>query len=360
MRSTPAVGLETMLGLAGELPNDLVRGFRAGRDLAVAPLSGDRPVVAVGMGASAIAADLAKGVVEAESPASLAVVRGTDLPRAVDRRSRVLVLSYSGETTEALGAYDLAGRRGAQRVVLASGGPLADRADDDGVPVLRVPAGRPPRTAVGDLLGGILGILDPVFVESNEHRLDLAAAQLRDAVPRLRSPRGPAAEAARALDGRLPFVVADHSFVALARRWKTQFEENAKRLAAFDELSEALHNSLVGWDALPSVEARRYALVLLEWAGEVPVARGAARHLRRVAEARRVRTVRVPLDLEDRLGALVHGIALGDFASLELARRRGVDPYPIAAITRGRAAIAATARRAGLPGGVRRQRQARP
>jgi len=330
-----------MRALAGELPHDLVRGFRSGVELELARSAGDRPIYAVGMGASAIAADLARGLVDAETPASLVVVRGPDLPAAVDRRTTVIVLSYSGTTTEAFEAYRQAGRRGASRVVVGSGGPLAESADADGVPVLRVPGGNPPRSAVGHLFGGILGLLDPIFAESNERRLELAAEELRGRLPLLGSSRGPAAPVARRIAGRLPFVVGERALAGLARRWTSQLEENAKQLAAFDELPESLHNALVGWDALRPKDASRYALVLLEWSRADPLVRQAARHLARVARARRVRTLEVPLPPEDRLGALVHGVALGDAVSLELARLRHVDPFPITAITRGRAALAA-------------------
>jgi len=330
-----------MRSLAGELPNGLIAGFRAGLELKLSPRAADRPLYAIGMGASAIAADLARGVVEAETEASLVVVRGADLPRGVGPRSCVLVLSYSGETTEAVEAYDLAGRRGAQRTVITSGGALAEKAAEDDVPVLRIPGGQPPRSAVGHLFGGFVGLLDSWFPESNERRLEIACEEVRAEIPRLASSRGPAAAIADGVADRLPFVLAERAFAPLARRWASQLEENAKRLAVFDELTEALHNSLIGWDTVRRPEAARYAIVLVEWVAEQPLVRAAARHLRGVARTRGVRTVPAPLPFEDRLAALAHGLALGDFVSLELARRRGVDPYPTPAITRGRAALAA-------------------
>lgn len=330
-----------MRSLAGELPNDLLQGYRAGLELKLPPRASERPLYAVGMGASAIAADLARGVVEAETEAALVVVRGADLPRAVGPRSSVLVVSYSGETTEAVEAYDLAGRRGAQRAVVTSGGPLAEKAAEDDVPVLRVPGGQPPRSAVGHLFGGVLGLLDSLFPESNERRVEIACEEVRAEIPRLGSPRGSGAGIADGIGDRLPFILAERSFAPLARRWASQLEENAKRIAVFDELTEALHNSLVGWDTVPRREASRYAIVLIEWTAEHPLVRTAARHLRQVARARGIRTVPGPLPFEDRLAALAHGLVLGDYVSLELAQRRGVDPYPIPAIARGRAALAA-------------------
>ena len=143
MPSSLAAGRLRMAALAADLPNGLLTGFRAGRELALPNGHGSTRVFAVGMGGSAIAADLVRGVVEAESRTSLSVVRSNALPGGVDARSRVVILSYSGETGETLRAYTAAGRAGASRVVVTSGGTLAERAEEDRVPVLTLPAGMP-------------------------------------------------------------------------------------------------------------------------------------------------------------------------------------------------------------------------
>jgi glucose/mannose-6-phosphate isomerase len=339
MPPAPSVGLAKMRALAAALPDALEIGYGAGRALA-RPLPGDEVrVVAVGMGGSGIAADLARCVVDAESEATLALVRSPDLPRFVRRSSDVLLVSYSGNTWEALAAYDAAGRAGARRTVITSGGALLERAEADGVPVLTVPPGLPPRSAVGHLLGGILGLLDATFPESLDARVTRVAEATRARIREHARRDGPAARLARAVGDRLPFVYSESSFVPLARRWATQVQENSKRLAMFDELPELLHNALVGWDAVPRTEARRYRVLLLEWSGESPIVRRSFRYMERLLAARGVPTSRVALSAEDRLEALVSGISLGDQWSLFLAEQGKVDPYPVAAIERLKSSV---------------------
>lgn len=338
MRGAEGDGPIRMRALAANLPTALREGFESGRELAP-PATGSPAVVAVGMGGSGIAADLARGVVESECPVLLSVVRSSELPRGVDRRSHVILVSYSGDTWETLAAYDAAGRAGAHRTVVSSGGQLAERAAEDGVPILPVPSGMPPRSAVGHLLGGLLGLLDPWFPESNEARVVRVADRVRAQVGSYLRARGPAAVLAKKVGERLPFVYAESSFVGLARRWKTEIEENAKRLAVFDEVPELLHNAIVGWDAVSRLEASRYAVLLLEWPGESPATRTSLRYFERLVARRGARVTRVPLAADDRLEALVGGIALGDHMSISLAELRGVDPYPFDAITRLKAAL---------------------
>ncbi len=327
-----------MRALAANLPTALREGFAAGLDLAP-PARGALPILAVGMGGSAIAADLVRGLIDSETPAMLNVIRTPDLPRGLDHRAHVLLVSYSGDTAETLRAYDTAGRLGTRRTVITSGGQLADRAARDGVSVLLVPSGQPPRAAVGHLLGGILGLLDPWFPESNEARVARISERLRGRIGALSRASGPAAALAAKVGARMPFVYAESSFLALARRWKTQIEENAKRLAVFDEIPELFHNAIVGWDATHRPEAARAAALVLEWSEESPVLRKQLRYFERLLAGRGTRVVRVPLESEDRLEALIGGIALGDHLSLFLAERARVDPFEVAAIGRLRAAF---------------------
>lgn len=325
------------------MPASFREGFRAG--VTIAPPATDHagPVFVVGMGGSAISAELARGLLEAETALSLAVVRSPDLPHAVADASRVVLVSYSGNTWETLRAYDAAGRARASRVVVTSGGALADRAEDDGVPILPLPPAIPPRAAVGQLLGGLLGLLDPWFPESNESRVGRAADRVAAQVPGFARARGPAAAIASRIGRRVPIVYAESSFGGLARRWKTQIEENAKRVAFFDEVPELYHNAIVGWDATPRTEAARFALVLLEWAEEAtPTQRGFA-YFERLLRTRGAAVVRVPLGATDRLEALLAGISLGDHVSLFLAEARHVDPLPVDAITRLKAALGSPA-----------------
>ncbi len=337
-------GSSRMRALAASLPSGLLSGFRAGRE--IAPPADSRPttVFMVGMGGSGIAGELARGLVESETPLTVAVVRSPEPPRGLDRRSRVFLVSYSGNTWETLQAYDAAGRAGAVRCVVTSGGELGERASSDGVPLLPVPGGMPPRSAVGHMLGGILGLLDPWFPESNEGRMQQVVDRAGPLIASYSRAKGPAAALAAKVGERMPFVYAESSFLGLARRWKTQVEENAKRLAVFDEVPELFHNAIVGWDATSRAEAGRIAVLLLEWAGEGPMTRKSLRYLETLARARGATVIRVPIGPEDRLEALVGGISLGDYLSLHLAERRKVDPYPVEAITRLKSTLGSPAR----------------
>ncbi len=321
-----------MRDLVLSLPSQLSDGYERGSRLA--PVASDEvdDLVVVGMGGSGIAGDLLGGLAASESRCFVHVVRGPELPRAVGPMAAVVLISYSGTTWETLAAYDQAGAKGAPRAVMASGGELLQRAQKDGVPFLEIPPGLPPRSAVGYLFGGLLALADPLFPESNAARLSHAVERLARARPRLVSATGVPSNLARRAGRREPLVYAEASFGGLARRWKTQVEENAKRLAHFDVLPELFHNALVPWDAISRAEAARRFVVLLEWSGQDAQLAGRFSYLARLFAVRGVPCAKVPLASSDRLEALLLGLWTGDLFSLALAKAAGVDPFGVAAI----------------------------
>ncbi len=332
-------GLARMRALAVEMPGHVRVGFAAARELAAEIPRATRKVVVVGMGGSAIAADLVRGVTDPELEVALEVGRGPSLPRAIDGTTLTIFMSYSGGTWETLAAFDEAGRRGATRVTVGSGGELARRAERQRIPHLHLPQGLPPRAAVGYMLGGLFGLLDPFFPESNEGRLTRAATRVADRQGRLASPKGVPAQLAKRVGARTPEFYADVPLASLARRWKTQVEENAKRLAHFDLFPELFHNAIVGWDAMTPTEARRWAVVFLEAAGQNPALAPGVDYLEGLLKRRRVPTLRVRIEGEDRIETLLMGVSLGDHLSLALAEAAGVDPLPVEAIGRLKAAV---------------------
>src|SRR3954452_13581472 len=115
----------------------------------IKPAQYARGVVICGMGGSAIGADLATAAIGLRAQAPLTTVRGYELPEWVASDTLVVCASYSGNTEETLACFEQAGALGAPRVVVTTGGKLAEGARAAGdVPVIGVPSGMQPRAAV--------------------------------------------------------------------------------------------------------------------------------------------------------------------------------------------------------------------
>jgi glucose/mannose-6-phosphate isomerase len=298
-------------------------------------------LVVCGMGGSAIGGDLARAALGDRATRPFDVVRGYAIAPWTPPDSLVLCSSYSGETEEVLACFEAAGAAGAGRVVLTTGGSLAAAARAEGVPVIGVPSGMQPRAAV---LYGIVGALECAFAcgaaPPLHSEIDTAAALLERLVEDWGpdSPEGSLPkQLAQALHGKLPVIHGSDPTVAIARRWHTQLNENAKTAAFWSELPEASHNELCAWER--GTETAPLAAVFLEDPDQHPrIGRRIELSCREVERAGAA-AIRVKARGESRLERVLSHVLLGDLVSVYLAALEGVDPTPVEAIDRLKAGL---------------------
>jgi len=288
-----------------------------------------------GMGGSAVGGDLAAGVLGDRLSRPLLTIRGYGLPSWITAEWTVLCSSYSGETEETLACFTAAEALGARRVIASTGGALVDAARAAGDPVIGLPGLLPaPRTAVAYMLVCALEVATASGIAPRvTEEVEAAAAFLEDQRDDLRRR---AAEIATVLGAGAPIVYGAGLTAAVARRWKTQINENAKQPAFFSELPEADHNEICAWGAATDPQM---AAVMLEDRDQDP--RERRRFELTAAEIERdgAAAIRVETAGESRSERLLWAVMLGDLVSLELAAIRGVEPLPIEAIDRLKAAL---------------------
>ena len=308
---------------------------------AIAPVAAPGGVIVAGMGGSGVGARLAAAALGDRLELPYAISEGYALPPWAGRDALVLCSSYSGTTEETLASYDQAAALEAPRIVATTGGPLAERARRDSVPVIPLPGGFQPRAAVGY---GLVSSLEAAALAGAAPSLRSeteAAAGLAD---RLVAEWGPDGEddglaktLARSLHGTVPVVYGAELTAPVAYRWKCQINENASAPAFASTLPEADHNEVVAWPAASG--SGPFSAVFLEDPGAHP--RNAARVELTAEEARAGAKVveRVSAQGATRLERLVSLVLLGDLVSLYMAVLAGIDPVDIAPIDRLKAAL---------------------
>lgn len=339
-----------MRGHIAGLPHQIAEAIDQAAPFA-ASLDGDETPAAIavlGMGGSAMGADLVAAYTQGRRRLPLVTVRGYELPAWLDARALAIASSYSGNTEETLAGYEEAKRRGLRVVAITTGGRLGERARANGDPVLDLPTGFPPRAAIGHSFTAVA-----LVAAVHDPGLELEAE--REAIAALPAALGPPAEAwlaweednpaleiAAALAERLPIVHAGHPVsLAASRRWKTQLNENGKIPAYWSEFPEHNHNEIVGHEGgSPALE--RLALVYLETPWDHPritrriefvhdYCEGRVGWQRRVRDEGRAAT---PLEAMFRL------FYLGDCTSFFVSILTGRDPSPVASIDRLKSALA--------------------
>lgn len=305
---------------------------------------GVRSVVILGMGGSAISGDLARTLGADLASVPIEVVRGYRIPGYVDSNTLVLAISYSGDTEETLAAFDAAAERTASLIVIASGGKLLARAQAAGIPHYPIRSTSQPRAALPHLYLPVLHALTTLYLlRCSERDIEKAVRFIAEQAPALAtgvpSEENDAKKLAGALFGKIVSIYAAEFLGEVARRWKTQINENSKHWAEFETLPEANHNAVVGYSH-PQSNADSVCVVHLQsplYHERIQRGMTAAQELLHTAALDcRVVAVQGSTPLAQQL----YAILLGDYVSYYLAMLNSIDPTPVAPIDYVKAQLA--------------------
>jgi glucose/mannose-6-phosphate isomerase len=299
-------------------------------------------LVVAGMGGSAIGGALARAARGDHAPRPHFVTRANGRPPRTTPETTVLCASYSGNTEETLACYESAGALGAQRVVVTTGGRLAEQAREDRVPVIPLPGGFQPRAAVAYMTVAALEVAALCGAGPRlTSEIDVAASHAEQLVAEW----GPdaaedslAKELARGLLGSAPVIAGAGLTAPIAYRWKTQINENAKLPCFAHELPELDHNEIVGWEGAP--EVGRFAAVFLDDSDAHPRVKARMELTEKLIADSATASFHLETRGQTTMERVMSLVLLGDLVSLYLAVLRGVDPGPVKVLEKLKAELA--------------------
>jgi glucose/mannose-6-phosphate isomerase len=328
---------EGMLGHVAALPGQCGDAWASMRSLELpAGYMQVNKVLIAGMGGSAIGGDLAAAVAASSSAVPILVHRDYELPAYVDDQTLVIGSSYSGNTEETVSAFRAAHERGCPLLAITTGGELARLARQWRMPLVSFDYRSQPRAALGYSFVSLLGVLRALGAVDDlssdlEEALALLDAQGAELAPDVPLAQNLAKQLAQELHGHLPIVVGVGSLAPVARRWKTQFNENSKGWAYFEVLPEMDHNALSGGHS-PVEMAARVRVLFLQSKGSHPRNRLRVDLTRQILEEQGVVCHKVAIPGESPLAQILAAVQWGDYVSCYLAALYGSDPTDIGAI----------------------------
>ncbi|HIC93803.1 MAG TPA: bifunctional phosphoglucose/phosphomannose isomerase, partial [Anaerolineae bacterium] len=227
-------------------------------------------------------------------------------------------------------------RRGAKLLAITTDGRLVERARELGVPLLTFSYQSQPRAALGHSLIPLVGVLVKLgLVADKSADLEEAARvmealqeEIGGAVPLAENP---AKRLARRLHGHLPVVYGAGPLAEVARRWKTQFNENSKAWSFFEQLPELNHNAVVGYQ-FPADLAEKVVIVMLTSPLDHPRHRVRFRVTREILARRGIACEEVEARGQSPLAQMLSLVHFGDYVSFYLAMLYEVDPTPVEVI----------------------------
>jgi glucose/mannose-6-phosphate isomerase len=329
-----------MLDKIGQFGAQLESGWKLSRALEFPEKHRARTASAVavlGMGGSAVCADIVRATFIDRLRVPLVSVRDYELPAWVGEDALVVAVSHSGATEETITALGTALERRCPVAVITTGGPIGDVATRVDLPRLVYPNETPPRASLGYTMSLLAGLLERNGMLELAEGEVLAAAEAARSVgaargPELETATNMAKQLAWSLLDRWPIVEGAGFMAAVARRWKTQLNENSNSAASAEELPEATHNTVVGYEQ-PDTLRDHHFHVFLDSTLDNPRNTRRARLSEQMLDTVGSTHQRVSFDQETRLAQACAAIALGDYVSFYLALLYGVDPSATPALT---------------------------
>jgi glucose/mannose-6-phosphate isomerase len=291
-------------------------------------------VVVLGMGGSAIGGDLVRSLMGDQLEVPIKVSRGYRLPKFVDASTLVIASSYSGNTEETLSALRASLETRARIVCLCSGGGMEAIANEKGLPLVKLKAGQPPRSALPFSFAALLRVLAEVQVIPDMlDALKVSVAWINE-LSRRYGPESPSGEnqakqLAIKIAGKLPVVYGSFDRLQfVARRWAAQFSENGKQLAYSSALPEMNHNEIVGWKH-PAQAIGELVPVFLRDSDDHPRVQLRFEITRELLAGKLETVLEYESIGESWLNRFWSLVLLGDFASVYLAALNQEDPTQI-------------------------------
>jgi glucose/mannose-6-phosphate isomerase len=326
------IDTDNMLEHIDGFPEQLQTAWHLGMNQPL-PEGNFRQVLICGMGGSAIGGDLLAGLIAAQGSLPVSVVRGYTLPAwAKGDDTLVIGSSFSGNTEESVAAIEDANSRGLPVMVITTGGKIAKLAQ--GKTLWQFEHVSPPRAALGWSLGLLLalahrmGWLSDLEADIAE---GIAAMQAHRDIYQLDNPaaQNPAKRQGGQFVERFPVIYGAGVFEVVARRWKTQLNENASHTAFYEPMPEADHNGVVGVEFPPFLMSKMVALFLRSDTYDHPRVR-----LRHELTAMLMMQYGIAADYflaEGRslLAQMLHAIQFGDYVSYYTAIAQGANPTTI-------------------------------
>ncbi len=227
-------------------------------------------IVVVGMGGSALGPHMVATALRDRLSIPITIINDYSLPGFVNKKTLVLLSSFSGTTEEVLVAADAAEAIGAMIMVIGAGGELAKRATKKKWPSYQFDPGdlaRQPRLGTGFSFAGILGLFERLkFVKVSTAEIDRISIAMGEVIDTcsvdVPSKDNPAKTVAKSMKDSSIFIISAEHLVGVAHGFVNAINETAKQFAIPFVLPELNHHLLEGLTFPKSFAPKTVALLL--------------------------------------------------------------------------------------------------
>ena len=273
-----------------------------------------KEIIISGMGGSGITGDIISHV----SKIPFFVNKGYNIPKFSSQSTLFIAVSYSGNTEETIESYKKAKKRGCQTLVITSGGKLGKEEN-----VIFIPSGMQPRAAIGYLLFPIMVQLERLgVIKKIDYNDAIKVVKLMKRRMEL------AMEIADSIEG-MPIMYGYSILSTIAKRWRQQFNENAKLTAFNFSLPECNHNEIESWER----NNKNFTCIFLRSRKEINPIKKRYEFMKKIY-GNKAKLMEIFGEGKNEFSEAMYLLYLGDLVSVYKAKIDGIDAIPVNLISK--------------------------
>ncbi|NDB92392.1 MAG: SIS domain-containing protein [Nitrososphaeria archaeon] len=211
-------------------------------------------IVFAGMGGSGAIGDLFSAILS-KTNIHVSLVKGYVLPKTVDSNTLVVTVSISGNTIETLTVLKSAKKIGCKVIAFSSGGKMESLCKKNNIDFQKINLTHSPRASFINYVYSILRTLETIMPIKKQDILQ-SISDLTNLSKQIRSSNltehNPSLSIAKWITG-IPLIYYPWGLQAIAVRFKSSLQENAKSHAIIEDVIEASHNGIMSWERSSSV-----------------------------------------------------------------------------------------------------------
>jgi len=285
-------------------------------------------VIVAGMGGSGIAAKIIVDILADQLPVPVLLYNSYFFPLYVNKKSRVIVSSYSGNTEETLLFFERTLEKKIPHSIITSGGKLLEKGKALKSEILQLPEGFPPRACLGYSMVYFLSLLIRYKLSEEKYLQQIVQAShfLELEQPDIQEN---AYKMARRLFRKMIVIYALGKNEGIAVRLRQQINENAKMLCWHHVFPEMTHNELVGWKG----KYENVGVITLRTSYDYPTNIKRWEYAKNIMQQSCREVNEIPAKGNNIWEEMLYLIHFSDWLSCYLAELRNVDPVEVHVIS---------------------------
>lgn len=285
-------------------------------------------IVFAGMGGSGAIGDLFLSVLSKTS-IFVTIVKGYLLPKTVDSKTLVVLISASGNTVETLSIANSAKDLGCKLICFSSGGKLEKFCKNNTIEYRKVTMYDNPRSSFPAYVYSILKVLNSI-IPINKTHIEDSISQMEIMSEKISTKNlndsNPSLLLAKQLDEIL-LIYYPWGLQSAAIRFKNSIQENMKSHAMIEDVIESCHNGIVSWEKISIVYP-----ILIRGTEDHVQTKERWKILKDYFNENNIDYGEVVSINGNVLSKIINLIYLLDFATLYRAIINGTDPNPVHSI----------------------------